>query len=46
MMSRRALTRLALNVGLDFVLAIASVPIARILADPRGDPLGPLWTLP
>jgi O-antigen biosynthesis protein WbqV len=45
-MTRRALTRLALNVGLDFLLAAASVPIARVLADPRGDPLGPLWALP
>ena len=41
-MTRRALTRLALNVGLDFMLAMASVPIARVLADPRGDAIGPL----
>jgi O-antigen biosynthesis protein WbqV len=44
-MTRRALTRLALNVGLDALLAVASVPIARTLVDARGDPIGQPWTL-
>jgi O-antigen biosynthesis protein WbqV len=45
MMTRRALHRLGLNVGLDFGLAVASVPVARLLADPHGHPFGAPWTL-
>jgi O-antigen biosynthesis protein WbqV len=39
---RRATTRIALNVGLDGLLAAAAVPLARFLADPAGDPVGPV----
>jgi O-antigen biosynthesis protein WbqV len=42
-MTRRALTRLALNAGIDALLAAASVPIARVLADPHADLPGPVW---
>jgi len=45
MMTRRALHRLGLNAGLDSLLAVATVPIARVLADPRGDAFAHPWTL-
>jgi O-antigen biosynthesis protein WbqV len=45
MTARPALIRIALNVGVDAVLAGAAVPVAHWLADPAADPVGPLWTL-
>ncbi len=37
--------RIALNVAVDALLAAAAVPLARWLANPLGDVVGPLWTL-
>jgi O-antigen biosynthesis protein WbqV len=45
MAARPALIRIALNVGVDAVLAGAAVPAARWLADPAADPVGPVWTI-
>jgi FlaA1/EpsC-like NDP-sugar epimerase len=45
MAARPALIRIALNVGVDAVLAGAAVPLAHWLADPGADPVGPLWTV-
>ena len=45
MATRRSITRIAVNVGLDGLLAAAAVPIARWLARPDIDPFDPLWTL-
>ncbi len=39
----RALNRILLNVLLDGILAAASTPLARYLADPAGGLLHPLW---
>ncbi|MCW3477258.1 polysaccharide biosynthesis protein [Limobrevibacterium gyesilva] len=46
MATRRALTRIAVNAGLDGLLAAAAVPLAQWLANPAGDPLTPLWAIP
>jgi FlaA1/EpsC-like NDP-sugar epimerase len=46
MATRRALTRIAINAGLDGLLAAAAVPIAQYLAAPSGDPFTPLWAIP
>jgi FlaA1/EpsC-like NDP-sugar epimerase len=45
MQTRRSLNRIALNAGLDFLLAGLAVPLARWLAYPSGDPFAPLWTI-
>ena len=45
MQSRRAATRIVLNAGLDFLLAALAVPLARLLAAPGADPVGPVWTM-
>jgi O-antigen biosynthesis protein WbqV len=45
MAQRRALIRIALNVGLDGLLAAVAVPLARFLAAPGADPFRPGWTL-
>jgi O-antigen biosynthesis protein WbqV len=45
MATRRSLSRIALNVGLDGLLSAAAVPFAHWLVDPLGDPLRPLWWL-
>ncbi len=45
MAARPALIRIALNVGVDAVLAAVAVPLAHWLADPAADPLTPLWTI-
>jgi O-antigen biosynthesis protein WbqV len=42
---RTALGRIALNVAVDALLAAAAVPLARWLANPLGDIVGPPWTL-
>ncbi len=42
---RTAHGRIALNVAVDALLAAAAVPLARWLANPLGDVVGPLWTL-
>ena len=46
MATRRALTRIAINAGLDGLLAAAAVPLAHFLALPDADPLVPLWAMP
>mgnify|MGYP003365284117 CR=1 FL=1 len=46
-LTRPALMRIALNVGVDALLAALAVPLARWLADPATPAvLHPLWTLP
>jgi O-antigen biosynthesis protein WbqV len=45
-MAARSLVRIAVNVALDGGLAAASVPLARWIAAPGGDPLAPLWAIP
>jgi O-antigen biosynthesis protein WbqV len=45
MAARPALIRIALNVGVDALLAGAAVPIARWLADPAGNPFAQPWTM-
>ncbi len=45
MVEARARGRIALNVAVDALLAAAAVPLARWLANPLGDVVGPLWTL-
>ncbi len=45
MAARSAFIRIALNVGVDALLAGAAVPLARWLANPQADPVGPLWTI-
>lgn len=45
MTEARARGRIALNVAVDALLAAASVPLARWLANPMGDVVGPVWTL-
>ncbi|MDE2335667.1 MAG: polysaccharide biosynthesis protein [Rhodospirillales bacterium] len=45
MVEARARGRIALNVVVDALLAAAAVPLARWLANPLGDVVGPLWTL-
>ena len=45
MAARPAHIRIALNIGVDAVLAGAAVPLARWLAAPQADPLVPLWTI-
>ncbi len=42
---RTAHRRIALNVAVDALLAAAAVPLARWLANPLGDVVGPVWTL-
>src|SRR5271166_3133440 len=42
----RSLIRIALNVALDGIAAGAAVPVSRWVADPAGDWLHPLWTIP
>lgn len=42
-MTARPPVRIALNVGLDGALAAAAVPLARMIANPSGDWLHPLW---
>ena len=46
MATRRSINRIALNAGLDGLLAAAAVPLAHWLADPNGDPFTPLWAIP
>ncbi|MDE2199022.1 MAG: polysaccharide biosynthesis protein [Rhodospirillales bacterium] len=46
MAPRRALTRIALNAGLDGLLAALAVPVAQFLASPAGNPFQPLWAMP
>jgi FlaA1/EpsC-like NDP-sugar epimerase len=45
MATRRAVARIALNVLLDGALAAVAVPLTRLLANPAGDVLGPLWAI-
>ncbi|MBN8893021.1 MAG: nucleotide sugar dehydratase [Rhodospirillales bacterium 70-18] len=45
MSHRRAMLRIGMNAGLDFLLAAAAVPLARWLSDPAGDPMGPAWAI-
>ena len=45
MAEARARGRIALNVAVDALLAAAAVPLARWLANPLGDIVGPPWTL-
>ncbi len=46
MVAARSLIRIAVNVVLDGILAAASVPVARWIADPAGAILTPLWLMP
>jgi FlaA1/EpsC-like NDP-sugar epimerase len=45
-MAARPPVRIALNVLLDGVLAALAVPLARAIADPSSEWLGPPWLLP
>jgi FlaA1/EpsC-like NDP-sugar epimerase len=45
MASSRSFSRIALNVGLDAMLAAGAVVMARLLAQPHADPLHPLWAV-
>src|SRR5690348_260682 len=45
-MSVRPALRIALNAAIDGVLAAVAIPLARLIADPKGDWLDPLWLLP
>src|SRR4051812_25678429 len=45
-MTARPFGRVALNVVLDGLLAALAVPIARVIADPAGEWLHPLWLVP
>lgn len=42
----RSLIRIAVNIALDGGMAAISVPVARILADPAGAWLHPVWGIP
>ncbi len=46
MATRRSITRLAVNAGLDFLLAALAVPLAHVLSNPEGDVAMPLWAVP
>src|SRR4051812_26075614 len=46
MPATRSLIRIAFNVALDGVAAALAVPVARWVANPGGDWLHPLWTIP
>ena len=45
MVTHRSALRLALNIGLDGVLAALAVPLSRWLIQPTGDPFTPVWTI-
>lgn len=45
-MSARPALRIVLNAAIDSALAALAVPLARLIADPAGDWLTPLWLLP
>ena len=45
MVTHRSALRLALNIGLDGVLAALAVPLSRWLIQPMGDPFTPAWTV-
>jgi FlaA1/EpsC-like NDP-sugar epimerase len=45
MKHRRAILRIAMNAGLDFLLAAAAVPLARWLSAPHGALFAPIWTI-
>ena len=46
MAAPRSLIRIALNVALDGIAGGLAVPVARWIADPGGEWLHPLWTIP
>ena len=46
MASRKSLARLAVNAGLDFLLAAIAVPLAHVLANPDSDLSQPIWAIP
>ncbi len=46
MATQRSINRIALNAGLDGLLAAAAVPLAIWLANPDADPFTPLWAIP
>ena len=45
MATHRSALRIALNVGLDALLAAAAVPLSRWLMNPNGDPFSPSWPI-
>lgn len=46
MAAARSLTRIAVNVALDFALAALAVPLAGWIADPAAGAAPPLWAAP
>jgi O-antigen biosynthesis protein WbqV len=45
MATPRSALRIAVNIGLDTVLAALAVPLSRWLIQPLGDPFTPVWTI-